>query len=315
VSAQPYSGTATAAARPIAAWAWFAIGVASAVVGLLPWIVTGMRLPLQNLWEVPTAPAEMPLVLLPLSQYAITLVAAIVVVGAAAAGIVARATRARQGARGFAALAVGLYAVQVAAVVQSATTVGGGLRPGRESTFYLAAVVIVAVVSVVIGVLVFSAIARMPRAGALVGLSVAAVASGWWVSALVVPAVSSTAGPQLAVISLVQWLPAILCGVAIAWCGVDSTRRILAAVVAITAVVVGPALATAVTSAAGARVLARYPSEMIEYGVQVFQLAITTPALTLRPLVTAAVVAVAGLAVRSLLRRRRYPAEGAPAGR
>lgn len=79
----------------------------------------------------------------------------------------------------------------------------------------------------------------------------------------------------------------------------------IAAVVAVAAVVIGPAFATAVSSAAGTRILARYPSEMVEYGVQVFQLALGTPALTLRPIVTAIVVASAGLVLKAVLRRHR----------
>lgn len=34
---------------PLAAGWWVLIGVGSAVLGLLPWLVTGARLPLQNL--------------------------------------------------------------------------------------------------------------------------------------------------------------------------------------------------------------------------------------------------------------------------
>ena len=37
------------APRPLNAAVWFAIGAAGAIVGLLPWLVTGARLPLQNL--------------------------------------------------------------------------------------------------------------------------------------------------------------------------------------------------------------------------------------------------------------------------
>ena len=37
------------APRPLNATVWFAIGAAGAIVGLLPWLVTGARLPLQNL--------------------------------------------------------------------------------------------------------------------------------------------------------------------------------------------------------------------------------------------------------------------------
>ncbi len=298
-------GTATPASRPIGAWKWLGIGAASAMVGFLPWIITGMRLPLQNLWGTEALPDEMPIGLLPLNQYAITLVAGIVVIGAATAGLVARSTRARQGRRGFAALTAGLLVVQLIAIVQSAAVVGAGLRPGRESLIYLIAVVAVATASFIVGALVLVLIARMPRAGALLGMGIAAIAAGWWIDALVLPDPALISGTQIALLGLLGWVPAILCGVAITWCGIDTVGRVISALVAIAGIVIGTALATAVTSAAGTRVLARYPSEMLEYGVQVFQQMLGTPELTLRPIVTAVIVATAGLALKAKLRRRR----------
>jgi hypothetical protein len=48
-----------------------------------------MRLPLQNLWGTNLLPEEMPIVLLPFSQYAITVLAGTVIVGSVTAGLVA----------------------------------------------------------------------------------------------------------------------------------------------------------------------------------------------------------------------------------
>jgi hypothetical protein len=301
----PMVDTTDGASRPLPVWIWLGIGVAVAIVGLLPWIITGMRLPLQNLWGASTLPGEMPIGLLPFSQYSLTLIAGIAVVGSAAAGIVARSLRARQGRYGFAALAAGVLAAQIIEIVQTATIVGNGLRPGTDSLVYLFAVIAAAAASLVVGTLVLFLIARAPRAGALIGLSIAAVAAGWWLDALVVPNAALVSETQLTLLGLAQWVPAILCGLAIAWCGITTIGRGIAAVVAVAAVVIGPAFATGVTSAAGTRVLARYPSEMVDYGVQVFQLALGTPALTLRPLLTAIIVAAVGLALGTVLRRRR----------
>lgn len=304
VDEQPTIGPAAPASRPIGAWTWAGIGAASAVAGLLPWIITGMRLPLQNLWATGTLRGDMPIGLLPFSQYSITLVAAMIVVGAAAAGLVARSTRARLGRRGFAATVTGALGVQVIAIVQTAAAVGAGLRPGGESMIYLVAVVAVATASFVVGALVLALIGRMPQPGALVGMSIAAVGAGWWADALVVPNPVFVSEWQLTLLGLLQWLPAVLCGVAIAWCGIHSIGRVIAAVIAVAAVVIGPAFATAVTSAAGTRVLARYPSEMIEYGAQVFQQALWNADLSLRRIVTAIIVAAAGLAFTAVIRRR-----------
>ena len=298
------TGAVASTARPLSAWAWFGIGVASALVGLLPWIITGLRLPLQNLWATDALPDQMPIVLLPFSQYAVTLVAGILVIGAATAGLVARSTRARQGRRGFVALTIGVFTAQLIAIVQTSLVVQQGVLPGRESSFYLVAVVAVAVTSFLVGVLVFAMIARMPRAGALIGLTLAAIAVGWWAGALILPDPVFVTDAQSTLLGLLRWLPAILCGVAIAWCGVATIGRILAVITALAAIVIGPAFATAVTSAAGTRVLARYPAEMLDYGLQVFQSALTTPALTLRPLLTAIIVAIVLFVLQALRRRR-----------
>lgn len=298
--------------RPLNPWVWLGIGVAAAAIGLLPWIVTGMRLPLQNLWATSTLPENMPITLLPFSQYYLTVITALVVVGAAIAGFVARATRPRQGRRGFAALAAGVLGAQVIAVAQTIAVVENGLSAGTDSVIYLGVMIAVAVASVAVGGLVGTLIGRMPRAGALTGLSLAAVAAGWWSSALVGQQLG-VASPALTVLlGLLQWLPAILCGVAIAWCGVATLGRAAAAVTAVAIVVVGPAFATAISAAAGTRVLARNPDEMIDYAAAVFRQVLLTPHLTLRPLIGTVVVAFLGLALVAIRQRVRRSAVPTP---
>jgi hypothetical protein len=306
------SDTATALSRPIGPWVWLGIGAASALIGLLPWFITGLRLPLQNLWGTAALPEQMPIGLLPFSQYSITLIAALLVVGAAAAGIVARSARARLGRRGFVVLAAGVLGVQLIAIAQTTVAVGGGLRPGTDSTVYLLAMVVVAGASFAVAALVLVLIGRMPRAGALIGLSIAAVAAGWWINALVAPSPGLVSPTQITVLGLLQWLPAILCGVAIAWCGVNTVGRVLAALTAIAAMVIGPAFGTAVSAAAGTRVLARRPAEMLDYAAAVFQQVLLTPELTLRPLIATLVVAGLGLTLLAIRRRGRRSAPPTP---
>ena len=92
-------------------------GIASAAVGLLPWLITGLTLPLQNLWNVDTLPADMPRTLLPFSQYALTLIVGLIVVGSAIAGGIARAKRETQPRLALVAVIVGVLAVQIAATI------------------------------------------------------------------------------------------------------------------------------------------------------------------------------------------------------
>ncbi len=64
----------------------FAIGVGGGVLGILPWLIGGGILPLQNLWASATMPEDMPFVLLPLSQYFVTLLFSLLLLGGVFAG-------------------------------------------------------------------------------------------------------------------------------------------------------------------------------------------------------------------------------------
>jgi hypothetical protein len=289
---------------PLNAWLPPLLGVAAAIVGLLPWLVTGMRLPLQNLWATETLPDRMPIVLLPFSQYALTLIAALLVTGATAAAIVARATRRRQPRGGIVAIFVGLLAAQVVAAAQTATVVRGGLDDRGASDLYFAAVLAVIVLAILVGVAVYWLVAVAPRAGALVGLTIAAILFGPWVNGLLVPFSTQPAEAVAAIIGLTRWVPAILVGVAIAWCGLGTVGRVIAAVSSLLLLWTGPALITGVTSAAGSRVLAGAPAEMLDQAARVTGMALFLPELALPPLVVTVVVAGAGLVGAALVRRR-----------
>lgn len=278
-----------------------AAGALAAVAGLLPWLVTGLRLPLQNLWATDTL--EMPPALLPFSQYSLTLLVAVVVVGSALAGLAARLGR----QRGVGALgtAIGAVGVQLAALVQTAVTVAGGLREGTASDVYLAALVGGTVATIAVGAVVLVLVARAPRPGATVGVALAAVTAGSWANALAAPVAAGGSGVEFTLLDALQWLPGILAGLALAWCGLASVGRVLAWVASLVILWIVPTLFTAVSSAAGTRALARYPLEMLDYGSQVFRTALLIPAVSLRTPLIALVVGAVGFIALSALRRRR----------
>lgn len=278
--------------QPIRSVVYIAIGVGAAIVGLLPWIVTGMRLPLQNLWAADTLPAQMPIALLPFSQYFLSTIVALFLIGSAIAGIVGRATTARRAGAALGALIGGVLLVQVAALVQSAIVVSGGLSKRTESTLYLVAIVGGAVVSILLGVGMLALIARAPKAGALVALSIAGVAFGSWL-----------VGAGIASSLVWRFGPAVIIGAAIVWCGVGTVGRVIAAVVSLLLLWVGPTLVTAVSAAAGSRVMLRYPLEMLDYGANVFRSALGMPELWGPPLALAVAIAVIGLVARRVIRR------------
>jgi hypothetical protein len=239
--------------------AYFFIGMLSTAVGLLPWIITGMRLPIQNLWAVETSAADMPVSLLPFSQYQLSTIAAIIVIGSTLAGGAARATRKQHPKFAVTAVVLGVLTVQVAAIIQSAVTVSDGLGERREATVYLVALTAGAAASAVLGVGMLLLIAKAPRPGATIALSIAAVALGSWLSALVAPMGTFPTETTMAVLGLLRWVPAIVVGLAIAWCGVTSVGRVIAAISSLLILWIGPTLVTAVSAAAGTRMLAAYP--------------------------------------------------------
>ncbi len=297
---------------PLSWWICIAIGIGAALAGLIPWLVTGMRLPLQNLWANAATPETMPIAWLPFSQYAITLLFALLVMGAAFAGISSRATRPYQRRGGPFWVALGLLAFQLYAAAQTSLTVLDGLQQRSLSSLYLAALVGVVVLSILIGILVLLLIANAPRAGATIGISMAAIAAGVWLGALLRVVVGPVDEGSTWLFSALQWVPAIVVGIGLAWGGLNTVGRILAAPVCLAILWVGPAATTAIANAAGSRGLAHEPREMVEYAITVFFSALTIPELALPPLVLALVVAAVGLVARWLWVRRARGAEPEP---
>ena len=292
--------------RPLGSLIFLPIGAAAAIIGLLPWLITGMRLPLQNLWATAVLPAGMPIVLLPFSQYYAPLIVALLLIGSAIAGLVGRAVPARHPGIALIALMGGVLLVQVIAIVQTAVTVSKGLSRGTATTLYLVALVGGTVVAILLGVGLLALVARAPKAGALIGLSVAAIAFSSWIGGLFFPVNGIvTASPLTTVLGqVVRYIPAVIIGVAIAWCGINSVGRVIAAVASLVLLWVGPTLVTAVSAALGSRLLAHYPSEMLDYGVGVFRMALGMPELWLPPAALAISVAAVGLVGLRTMRKR-----------
>ncbi|TFB68110.1 hypothetical protein E3O06_16510 [Cryobacterium glaciale] len=288
---------------------YLVMGMLSAIVGLLPWLVTGMRLPLQNLWAVNTLPEDMPIVLLPFSQYTITLIVAVIVTGSALAGGLARVTRAQHPRFTLAAIVVGVLTVQVVAIVQTAVTTAVGLTESPAAKVYLFVLTAGTLAASLIGLLILALIARAPVAGAMVAVSLAAVASSAWLNGFIAHPLSfEVSETARALLNATRWVPAVIVGLAVAWGGLATIGRVAGAVVSFLALWIGPTLFTAVSAAAGTRVLAAYPAEMLDYGAQVFVSALGVKGGSASLLIPAVIVMVLGLAVRWALRRRRLQA-------
>lgn len=293
-------------------WAWtvaLPVGIGGAIVGLLPWLVSGARLPPQVLWVQTLRAEDMPLALLPFSFVTVILIFSLLIVGAAAAAIGGRALRVR--GWGLVLLVLGVLIVQIGATVQTAGVVQKGLQDRLESNVYLVALVAGTSLSILVGLIVTILVAGAPRAGALVGLTIGAIGMGSWIGALIDPSLIGR-GPLAALLVIVPWVAPVLTGVAIAWTGIDTAGRVIAALFALVLVWVAPAVTTALANALSNQVLIHSSSDVIDYAVGVFQAALLNPELALRPIIATAAVAGVGLGVRALI-SSRWRRPGAPA--
>lgn len=288
------------------------IGAVAALLGLAPWLLTGGRLPLQNLWADSTSPEQMPRALLPFSQYAVVLLLALVVVGYGTAGVALRAVGVRRAHPMVLATAAALLVVHLVAVVQTTAVVGGGLQEHPASTLYLAALLAVVAVSVLVGLVVTGLVVARSRASAVIGLSVVATLLPSWLGAFAaLPWEPSGGDGGLQVLAVVsRWLPALLVGASIALSGLASPGRLAGALGALVVLWVVPAGTTAVGAAAGSRALLRQPVELVDYGFAVLRSALLLPEVVLPPLALAVVVALVGTAAVRLVARRRSRVTG-----
>jgi hypothetical protein len=292
--------------NPLHSWTFLLLGAGSAIVALVPWIITGMRLPLQQLWSQQTLPEDMPIALLPFHLYFALTVAALIVIGSTIAGLIGRNVAARHPRAALGALVGGVIGVQVIGTVQTAIVLLSGLEDGGTSMLYLALLVGGTVAAILLGLGMLLLIARGPKPGALLALSIAAVAFTSWMNALFFPIGGYREwGPMSDVLtSATRYVPAVIIGVGIAWCGIKTAGRAVAAIVSLIVLCVGPILVTAVSAAIGTRVLAPYPAEMLDYGLGVFRMAIGMPELWLPPVLLAASIALIGLVGRRSARMR-----------
>lgn len=292
------------------AWPWPLLGIAGAAVGLAPWAVQGLRLPLQNLGTA-DASAPAPLVLLPFSQYQVSLLAALLVGGGLIAGLVARALPGTRSTAQRVLLLAGLLVAQAAALVQTATTTGDALQRRSESTLYLALLVGGSAAAILLGAGVLLLATARSRAAMVAGVALAAPLSSSWVGALLLlpgPGWTAVTPWTSAVLLALPLVAPVGVGVAVASAGLRSAGRIAAAALGALSLWVGPALITALTSAVGTRAYARDPRAMLDAGGQVLVFALTSPEVVLPPLVVAAAVTALGLGIRAATRRRPAPA-------
>jgi hypothetical protein len=279
-------------------------GLLAGLLGLVPWLVTGARLPLQNLWGTNVWPGQMPLALLPLSQYESTTLVALITTGGTAAGLAVRRWSSPRRRLVTWCAAAGVLTVQVTATIQAFTVVGGGLAAGTRSSLYMAGLLAGVVAAIAAGVVALLLLAAKSRALAALGVGCAAVPFVSWAAA----GVTHLAGPggvSPLVAMLWRWLPAVLVGAALAWCGLRPAVRALVWLVNLALLWVAPAMFTAVRSVLGTRVIAGDLQEMAAMGKQVFMGALGPAGGTGPTILLALAIALVGTVVRASALNRR----------
>ncbi len=282
------------------------VGVVGAVVGLLPWLLTGARLPLQNLWERQTLPADMPRALLPISQYGVSTIAALLIAGGVVAALLLRLPRRMRapGGRAVAGACVGLFTAHVTAILQSFAVLRDGLglqgvEADSRAALYWVGMLVGTVVAAFAAQVALWLLTRRSVTAAALGLVLVAVPLASWVGVWSV-SVSGPSGPPTVTGEVVRWLPAVGVAVALTWCGLSSAGRVAVWVVAAVVLVLVPPAITAVTSGLGSRVLQGNPSETVAVMREVFWAAIGTG---LYPAVAGLAAALLLTALRSLTGR------------
>lgn len=284
------------------------VGLAAAALGLLPWLRTGARLPLQNLSADAPQLSElsqngdldldafMPFSLLPLSQYTVVETAAWLVMGGVIAGLAIWLFRSRLAIDPW-LTSVGLLAGHLIVAVQAFTALQSVLpsvETGTARSYFLALLAGVAA-SAILAQLLFWSLASGSKAARLTGVVLSSIPLGNWIVGIV-----SRLFPTQESFSLgggasgLGWIgpviPAIIVGLALGFMGISPAKRLTLWFVGFIYLWLVPAALTAVQYGLGSRVLLKQPRELVDASLQVFTMALGPAGQGLRLVLTALVV-------------------------
>ena len=184
------------------------LGALSALVALLPWMVQGMQLPLQNLG---VADQGEQLALLPFNQYYVEAIFAMLTIGMAGAALIAR----RGGApRGYAFL--GASIVQGVAIAQSTFAANSVMSPDSRAFAYMLIMFAAIMACWLYAIITFWLVAARHPAALVIGSVFAALALGAWLDSFLASA--SLAGGLVWAVYMLDWvLPCALVGISFGW--------------------------------------------------------------------------------------------------
>lgn len=280
----------------------FAAGATAALVTLLPWLLSGGILPLQNLWATQTMPDDMPFALLPVSQYNAIAIFSLLVIGGVLAGVAACLLRSSRSVPTWTVM-TGLGMLQALAIVQAFVVVAIGLGLGGagdlRAALYFFGMLAGAVAGVATGLFGFWLVTRESTAAASLGIALAAVPFSVWLAHSIMLFTSPNGMPLLAA-NIVHWLPTLIVGASLAWCGARPVGRLVIWAIALLALWLLPALFGAIQFALGMRVLRGDLGEMADAAAQIFPAMLGEAWL---PVIVAAGVGLVGAVALEVMRR------------
>ncbi|MFC7788093.1 hypothetical protein ACU045_03835 [Microbacterium sp. MAHUQ-60] len=281
-------------------WPSLVVGAVASAFALFPSWVGGARLPLQNLWHEQTMPDDMPISLLPLSQYYALNIFVMLLLGGVLAGLVVRWRRLRAGMA-----ALGVLGVHVIVTVQSFAVLAGGHglldgTAGSRELLYFGGMLGGVVAGIGLAQLGCWMASRRTVTLPALAVALSAVPVGSWISTAIV-AFTTYNGYPPEVGTILRWVPAVIVAGALIWAGVRPLGRLVVWVVGLLALWKLPAVFTAISYGLGMRVLQGDLREMALVAGQIFPLALAETTL---PVVVAVVLAVVGTGVRMLVGKR-----------
>lgn len=167
-------------------WRAVLLGAICAVVGLAPWLIAGPELPVQNLWLSGSTPDPAPWALLPLGQYEILRILALLYFGGLFAGMVTRLVTSRGWVVSSLGVTAGLLAVQLAAFFQSLTQVLRGIALDRGlAQFYVLGLSLLVLLCLALSIGGFRLLVRVSRAATGPALCLGAMLFVPWIGSLI----------------------------------------------------------------------------------------------------------------------------------
>jgi hypothetical protein len=209
--------------------------------------------------------------------------------------------------------ALGVLAVHVLAIVESFGMTASGLALGSDSqaVIYLAGLLGGTVVAAALAQLAFWMTSHRSVGVAALGVALAAVPFGEWIGRWFL-AFTGEVFPPVFLPAVVQWVPAIVVGLSLVWCGVRPLQRLLVWAASLLVLWLLPAVFGSIMVFLGSRVLLGDFAEMSAAAIGIF------PALLAEdgPLsvIVALAIAIVGTIVRMLVGRngRREVEQGHP---